>query len=204
VSRNSAADGASGARARRGWRTCCKGRRRRCLPTSISGTAQPHPPLSASAHPTSCIIKGGTQAGRSSRRRETQWVRALKIHSTAPVEPHSAIQLDAIGAETDPWSRHERRDCVPLRPPCDPSGPGTSGARDVRLTRRDRPGATGPGTRSGEGRPGPRGSGPERRGALAERRRAGSRAGPRAGPRRPRSAQAGQCREQSRWVGQGC
>jgi hypothetical protein len=55
-------------------------------------------------------------------------VPALKIHSTAPVEPHSAIvQLDAIGAETtvDPWSIREREDSVPLCTPCyrDPSWP---------------------------------------------------------------------------------
>jgi hypothetical protein len=61
-----------------------------------------------------------TQAGRCSSRHMTQWVPALKLHSTAPVEPHSPIYLDAIGAgpTIDPWSRQERRDSVPLRPPC--------------------------------------------------------------------------------------
>jgi hypothetical protein len=66
-------------------------------------------------------------------------VPALKIHTTAPVDPHSAMRLNSIGAETtvDPWSRHERRDSALLRPPCyrDPSGAGPdAGPGDRHVT----------------------------------------------------------------------
>jgi hypothetical protein len=49
---------------------------------------------------------------------KTQWVQALKIHLTAPVELYSAIQLDSIGTgpTVDPCSRPERRDSIPFVP----------------------------------------------------------------------------------------
>ena len=60
---------------------------------------------------------------------------ALKFHSSAPVEPHSARQLDAndAGTTVDPRSGQEQGHSVPTCPPCHRdhcgSGPDEGGPR---------------------------------------------------------------------------